>query len=145
MVVGDPDAGWRYSRRVAGALVGDARVNRALKDYDCGDECLDLTGCPNCEGIRRYKGRAEDILPTLPGNSRVIFVSCVLSVVDDIDLVNKELFRIAGSPDNLFVAYVEPWSVAGWVYPGIRRRILSAPPETPYIRTVTLPWKQETP
>jgi len=126
LVIGDPEGGF---------------VNRALKDYDCGDECLDLTGCPSCPVVQ-HKGRAEDILPTLPANSRVIFVSCVLSYVDDIEAVKRELFRVAGSPENLFVAHVEPTSLTAWIYPGSRRRILSAPPETPDIRTAPLaPWK----
>jgi hypothetical protein len=110
LVVGDPDGG------VVNAVVG--------RDYGCGDVCLDLSGCPRCpHGLR---GRAEDLLPTLPSDSFVVYVSCTLEYVDDAALVGHELHRVSGG--ELFVAHVEPVSLTAYFYPGAQRRILRAPP-----------------
>lgn len=67
----------------------------------CGNICIDMDGCPKCQVS--VKGRIEDILPTFKADSHVIFVSCVLEYVDDIDKVWKELIRIGGTIDNIYV------------------------------------------
>lgn len=110
LVFGDPDEGW---------------VDPALgRSYGCGDVCTDLTGCPRCPV--RLPGRAEDVFPSLPTNGYVVFASCVLEYVDDVELVAREAWRVAGG--DLFVAHVEPWSVTAFLYPGAKRRIHRAPP-----------------
>lgn len=111
LVFGDPDEGWV-----------DPTLGRS---YGCGDACTDLTGCPACPV--RLPGRAEDVFPRLPSNSYVVFASCVLEYVDDIELVSREAWRVAGG--DLFVAHVEPWSITAFAYPGAKRRILRAPPD----------------
>ena len=120
---------------------GAGVVNRVLPDYEARDfECLDLDGCPGAG--HELKGRAEDLLPSIATGSRVVFVSCVLEYVDDIDLVVKELRRITG-PGNLFVAHVESWALAAIVYPGARRIIVSAPPESSTISWRPMPWQKK--
>lgn len=115
LVLGDPDGG-----------IVDSTVGRS---YGCGDVCTDLTGCPRCP--RGLPGRAEDVLPRLAPGGHVVFASCVLEYVDDVDLVARELWRVSGG--DLFVAHVEPASLAARLYPGARRRILSAPPDGPRV------------
>lgn len=115
LVLGDPDGG-----------IVDSTVGRS---YGCGDVCTDLTGCPRCP--RGIPGRAEDVLPRLAPGSHVVFASCVLEYVDDVELVARELWRVSGG--DLFVAHVEPASLAARLYPGARRRILSAPPDGPRV------------
>lgn len=102
LVIGDPDAGAH---------------TRILPAYGCGDECVDLNGCPNCDvsyqvDITRFTG--------IPDDSRVVFVACVLEYVDDFEAAWSELLRIAGDKDNLFVATVQPWTFTGSLYPGAR-------------------------
>jgi hypothetical protein len=110
LVVGDPDTG------IVNPILG--------RDYHCGDVCTDLTGCPSCPtGV---KGPLEKVLPQMPTSHFVIYVSCVLEYVDDIELVIRELWRVSGG--DLFVAHVDPMSLTARFYPGAKRRIFAAPP-----------------
>lgn len=90
-------------------------------DYGCGDLCVDLQGCPECRAA--LTGPAETVLEQIQTPS-VVFVSCTLEYVTDIEKVYAECLRIAGR--DLFVATVEPWSITSWLYPGARWRVLSA-------------------
>jgi hypothetical protein len=74
---------------------------KIMRKSICGNICIDMDGCPKCQVS--VKGRMEDILPTMKADSHVIFVSCVLEYVDDIDKVWKELIRIAGTINNIYV------------------------------------------
>jgi len=100
VVVGDPDAGLH---------------TRMARAYDCGDVCVDLTGCPACP-----VGMAADITKgpiDLADDSAVVYVSCVLEYVDDLAAAVQEINRIAGSPENVFIVTVHPWSLTARLYP----------------------------
>jgi len=104
VVVGDPDAGTH---------------TRIVRAYGCGDLCVDINGCPLCPVTRAVditKGPVAD----LANDSAVVFVSCVLEYVSDPDAAARELKRIAGSSANLFVVFVEPWTLTAALYPGAR-------------------------
>lgn len=109
LVIGGPRAGF---------------INQVIgQDYGCGTVCIDLEGCIGCKnGIET---RAEDFLVNLPDDSFVVYVSCTLEYVDDIELVSGELFRVSG--DDLFVVPVEPKSLTAFFYPGAKRRVIRAP------------------
>ena len=85
--------------------------------YGCGDVTVDVakSSCPNAI--------QADITKPLPfaDNSVVVFVSCVLEYVSNYDAAMAELRRIAGK--NLYIVRVEPWTLAGWFYPGTRRQL----------------------
>jgi hypothetical protein len=100
VVIGDPDAGMH---------------TRLARAYGCGDVCVDLNGCPLCP-----VAIAADITKPLPfaDNSVVVFVSCVFEYVDNVEAAYAELLRVAGSPDNLFVVAVQPWTITAHLYPG---------------------------
>ncbi|MDC0719928.1 hypothetical protein [Nannocystis bainbridge] len=101
VVIGDPDAGLH---------------TRMARAYDCGDICVDLTGCPACP-----VGIAADITKgpiDLASDSAVVYVSCVLEYVDDVGAAVQEIRRIAGSPENVFIVTVHPWSLTSRLYPG---------------------------
>jgi len=122
IVVGDPDGGV---------------VNRFLgRDYDCGALCVDKKGCLSCPEYAH--GRLEDILPQMPSDSAVVFVSATLEYVDDMDQVLAQLQRVSGG--DLFVVTVEPWTLTSLFYPGARRQIYEAPPDDPRFRWTPLPW-----
>ena len=53
------------------------------------------------------------------------FVGYVLEYTDQPDLALEEIKRVA---DEVFVAHVQPTSLIGFVLPGLRHRILDAPP-----------------
>jgi len=108
-------------------------------DYTCGSICVDATGCPGCE--TQVVGRLEDVLPHMDANSAVVFVSNALEFVDDIVFVANQLDRISGG--NLFITHTESASLTGWFWPGAKRRILFAPPESPDLIYKTLPWHPE--
>ena len=87
VVVGDPDAGMH---------------TRLLRAYGCGDVCVDLNGCPKCP-VTVVADITRGPIPDLADDSAVVFVSCVLEYVGDLDAALREIARIAGSPDNIFV------------------------------------------
>jgi len=123
IVIGDPDAGMVHK------FIG--------RDYDCGDLCIDRYGCMGCPEY--VTGRLEDVLPTLDANSAVIYVNSVLEKVDDINAVLHQLERVSGG--DLFVVAVEPWTLAGWFYPGTKRRFHSTVPEKASFEWTPLPWQ----
>lgn len=102
LVIGDPGAG---------AWTG------VFPAYDCGDVCLDLHGCPTCP-----VHVTADVTKPLPfePDSHVVFVSCVLEYVQDYNAAMSEIVRVAGSPDDLFVASVQPWTLTAALHPGAR-------------------------
>lgn len=116
---------------------GTGAVNHTLgPDYGCGDLCIDLVGCEGCSSSA--SGPAELILPELGDDSAVVFVSCTLEYVDDVDRVWSELQRVSGG--DLYLVTVEPASLTAWFYPGARRVIAAgATPGRP-LRYKTLPW-----
>jgi hypothetical protein len=86
-------------------------------DYEAGDECLDITGCPTVEQTRskKYKGKVEDILPQMDLSKRIVFISCVLEYVDDIEKVNSILSQM--DQQDIFIVTVSPWTMEAWIYP----------------------------
>jgi hypothetical protein len=59
-------------------------------------------------------------VPGIADDSAVVYVSCVLEYVTDPESALGELQRMAGSPENLFIVFVEPWSVTAVLYPGAK-------------------------
>ncbi len=55
-------------------------------------------------------------------DSSVVYVSCVLEYVEAIEPAIKELRRIAGSEENLFLVFVDPLSLTAFLYPWGKRR-----------------------
>ena len=111
VVVGDPDAGMH---------------TRLLRAYGCGDVCVDANGCPKCPTTiiaDLTKGPIEGIAD----DSAVVFVSCVLEYVTDLNAALNEIARMAGSPQNVFIVTVQPWTLTARLYPGARWRGTTAP------------------
>jgi hypothetical protein len=86
--------------------------------YGCGEVCVDLAGCTGCPvtvqgDIANYTG--------VPDDSAVVFVSCVLEYVNDVDAAWREILRMAGSLENVFVVCVQPHTMTSVLYPGARR------------------------
>jgi len=104
VVVGDPDAGAH---------------TRLIRAYGCGDLCIDLQGCPMCRVMQAADLTAGPV-PGVADDSAVVFVSCVLEYVSNVEVAIQELQRIAGSPENLFIVFVDPWSLTAVLYPGAR-------------------------
>lgn len=102
-------------------VIGDPHNGRASrffskfnKTYGCGDETVDLNGAPRCpNGI---KSDVYNYLRTKPSNYGVIFISCVLEYIDNVDDTIKELYRVTGSNDNLFVICVNDKSLSAYIY-----------------------------
>jgi hypothetical protein len=124
-------------------VVGDPQQGILVRflgpTYQCGAVCVDTHGCPACE--TQIAGRLEDVLPRMADNSAVVYVANVLEQVDDIALIGANLDRISGG--DLFITHTEPASLTGWFWPGMRRRILFAPPEGPDLVYRPLPWHPE--
>jgi len=59
-------------------------------------------------------------VPGIVDDSAVVFVSCVLEYVSDPEAALHELRRMAGTRDNLFIVFVEPWTFTAALYPGAR-------------------------
>ena len=113
---------------------GSKRYNKFMKTYGCGDETVDLTGCPNCPN-----GIKQDILIHLkskPSDSCVLFISCVLEYIDHIDKVIQEIKRVAGSLDNIFIVSVNQYTLSSRLYKDkndISKNIVFAPPRYNYL------------
>lgn len=120
IVIGDPYYG-----------KGSRFYNMFMKGYECGDVTVDLTGCPLCPN-----GIKNDILSYLKSikedNTNVIFISCVLEYVDDIENVIKEINRVAGSSDNIFIVSVNKYTLAAYFYSEDKyyaKSLIKGPPE----------------
>lgn len=123
VVIGDPYNG-----------IGSKLYNSVIQGYGCGDETVDLTGAPKCpNGIKR------DILSYLrrqPDNSKVLFISCVLEYVDDIEDIIKEIYRVAGSIDNIFIVSINAYSITAYFYKDkndTSKNVVYGPPLYPQI------------
>ncbi len=71
-----------------------SRLFHSFNLYGCGDVCIDTLGCKKCNNS--IKDYIENVLPKLPDNSHVIFLSAVLEYVDDLPPIIKELERVSG-------------------------------------------------
>lgn len=85
--------------------------------YACGDLTLDLqpSTCPNSLVV--------DITQRTPlaDDSVVVFVSCVLEYVSDVQGALAEIQRISGG--YAYYCGVEPWTITSFAYPGARRTL----------------------
>ena len=106
VVIGDPDGGMH---------------TRLLRAYGCGDVCVDLNGCPKCP-VTVVADITKGPIPGIADDSSVVFVSCVLEYVKELDAALREIARIAGSSDNVFIVTVQPWTLTARLYPGARWR-----------------------
>jgi len=104
VVVGDPDAGAH---------------TRLVRAYGCGDLCIDLQGCPQCR-VMQAADLTQGPVQGVADDSAVVYVSCVLEYVADPATALQELYRMAGSPENLFLVFVDPKSLTAALYPGAR-------------------------
>ncbi len=114
IVIGDPDAGFH---------------TRLMRAYGCGDVCVDMNGCPRCPVTV-----VADITKKIPGvddDSAVVFISCVLEYVVDLNAALTEILRIAGSHDNIFLVFVQPWTLTARLYPGAHWRGAANGPNEP--------------
>jgi hypothetical protein len=114
IVIGDPDAGFH---------------TRLMRAYGCGDVCVDMNGCPRCPVTI-----VADITKKVPGvddDSAVVFISCVLEYIADLNAALAEILRIAGSHDNIFLVFVQPWTLTARLYPGARWRGAANGPDEP--------------
>lgn len=99
LVIGDPYNG------LASILTGP--------DYSCGDLNIDLTGCPKCDNS--LKNKLEDVIDTINLDDYVIYISCVLEYVDDIDKIINKINSV--DPKDLFIVNVEWFSLSAYFYP----------------------------
>ena len=106
IVIGDPDAGFH---------------TRLMRAYGCGDVCVDLNGCPQCP-VTVVADITKGPIDGIADDSAVVFVSCVLEYVADLQGALREIARIAGTPDNVFIVTVQPWTLTARLYPGARWR-----------------------
>lgn len=127
LVIGDPYNG------VASIITGP--------DYSCGDLTIDITGSPGCP--KTFKGKLEMWLRDNDITQYVVFISCVLEYVDDIQYIATKLNQIPTS--NLFIVNVEPNSLMAYLYPHFltgegppKRVIYACPPWNAKIRYFSL-------
>lgn len=111
VVIGDPDAGFH---------------TRFMRAYGCGDICVDLNGCPKCP-MTVVSDITKGPVPGVADDTAVVFVSCVLEYVANVDMALQEISRMAGSPENAFIVTVQPWTLTARLYPQARWRLTSPP------------------
>lgn len=111
VVIGDPDAGLH---------------TRLLRAYGCGDVCVDQNGCPKCP-VTIVADITKGPILEISDDSAVVFVSCVLEYVVDLQAALAEIARMAGNSTNVFIVTVQPWTLTARLYPGARWRGSTAP------------------
>ena len=82
LVIGDPNSGF-FNKNI-------------YKCYECGDICLDINGCNDCS--KQIKGDLVKEIKKMKSNKYVIFESCVLEYINNINMddINNELQRVSG-------------------------------------------------
>jgi len=118
----------RANRTGRPLVVVGAPSHGVVGNYPCGDYCVDLQGCSDCGAPKRNVEHVGGI--PLKKDSAVVFVSFTFEYCDDVDAAWREVARVGGSLDNIFVGHVQPW--ATWTnvfYPGLKWVILEAPPK----------------
>lgn len=90
----------------------------ATSGYGCGDITIDLKGSQVCSNVMQV-----DITKGIPlgDESAVIFCSCVLEYVSDVNKALEEIQRVSGG--HAFFVGVEPWTLTAFLYPGAKRRL----------------------
>ena len=106
VVIGNPDGGMH---------------TRLMRAYGCGDVCVDMNGCPKCP-VTIVADITKGPLPGVVDDSAVVFVSCVLEYVIDLQAALAEIARMAGKPENVFLVTVQPWTLTARLYPGAHWR-----------------------
>lgn len=114
VVVGDPDAGAH---------------TRLFRAYDCGDLCVDLNSCPACTNAVAVDLTKQQV-PVAAG-SAVVYVACVLEYTTDPAQAWAEISRMAGTPDDVFMATVQPWTLTAALYPGANYTLTESGQATP--------------
>jgi hypothetical protein len=114
---------------------GSRLFSSFMDHYGCGDETVDLTGAPKCPN-----GIKSDILKYLkeqPSNSKVIFISCVLEYIENIEEVIDELVRVAGSNENIFIVSVSEYTYAAYFYKEDEYKALNVIKGPPFYEKIT--------
>lgn len=88
--------------------------------YGCGDITVDIAPTSTCPTYIQ-----ADITQRIPmaDDSCVVYVSCVLEYVEDLEAAMREIDRVSGG--ERLIVHVEPWTVAAYAYPGAKRTIPS--------------------
>lgn len=95
---------------------GNGLHTRIIPAYDCGDVCVDLEGCAECPvsvEVDLTTGRVEIV----EDDSAIVFVSCVLEYTSDPQAAWREIMRMGGNADNVFLVTVNATSVTAVLYP----------------------------
>jgi hypothetical protein len=109
------------------------------EEYGCGNICIDLHGCKNCD--ISIKNKIENELIKYKDNSYVIYECGTLEVVDNLNVV-KEMYRIAGGKENIFAFHHLKNNLYSKIlkffykYKGegdIQRVVIKYPPENYYL------------
>lgn len=133
IVLGDPDGGL---------------MNHMLgRQWQCGVGqgdviCIDPAGCGLCPS--QVQGWPEDALSQIKDQSAVIYDPGAFAFANDGVKLAQEMQRVALNGE-VYTADVEPLSLAAFLEPKRKRRIL-APPQTSPTRTLTwkpLWWRRE--
>lgn len=106
---------------VVGAPRGGAHT-RLIEAYGCGDVCVDLVGCGSCPTSIQVDLATQRVGP-VADDSAVVFVSCVLEYVPDVQSAWREILRMAGDPSRIVLVNVQPWSFTAALYPGARHTV----------------------
>lgn len=126
IVLGDPDGGL---------------MNHALgRQWQCGVApnevvCIDPKGCGLCP--TQIQGWPEDALSNFSDHSAVIYDPGAFGMANDGVKLAQELQRVAVQGE-VYMADVEPWSLAAFFEPARKRRVLVEPQVSP---SRTLTWK----
>lgn len=106
---------------VIGNPIGGATDRLIGESHGKGDICVDITGCG--EGSGNYKMKAHELLMNIPSDSCIIYSSMVLEYIepDEIDKTIRQIKRVAGNKDNIFLIFIQQHSLNPYYYGGTQR------------------------
>lgn len=98
-------------------LVVGAPDHRFLSSYGCGDMTTDLDPTSSCPNYQVWDGVSQ-----MPITGQVVvFAPEFLEYVPDINAALAELNRVSGG--EIYTVRVEPWTISGYLSPGILRTV----------------------
>jgi len=111
------DAALRAKELGRQLLVIGAPDHGVTGGYPCGDITADNEPSSSCPNFVQVDLSSQQL--PLADNSVVVFISCVLEYVPDLQRALNELWRVSGG--EIYLVRVQPWTLTAFFYPGAQR------------------------
>jgi hypothetical protein len=126
IIVGDPHNG--TGSNLYGMLLGYGY------SVEKDDILIDLEPCNKCiNKPNTIKGDLKEILKEFKNDSYIIYISCTLEYIENIEDTLSEIYRVSGNNKNLFINHIQSNTISSYFYlhkDKVFNRIFCAPPQS---------------